>query len=55
MLAVIAAILFAVAFILHVVGHSDAKLVWDFVYAGLVFIALALAFGSWAPWVRPRP
>lgn len=55
MLAAVAALLLAVAFILHVVGHADAKLVTDFVLAGLVFIALALAFGSWAPWVRPRP
>lgn len=55
MLAVIAALLFAVAWILHLVGHADAKLVTDFVLGGFVFIALALAFGSWAPWVRPRP
>jgi hypothetical protein len=56
MLAIAAAICFIVALVIHVAGvHDAARLVTDFGLAGLALIALALVFGGWAPWVRPRP
>ena len=52
MWAVIAAIAFALALILHLVGHGAAKYVEDFWLAGLIFISLHLAFGWNVLWGR---
>ena len=49
MLALIAAICFAVALILHLVG-GHAGLVTDFALGGLLAVALHLAFAVALPW-----
>lgn len=53
MFAIAAAILFAVALILHLVG-GHAGLVLDFELGGLLAVALHLAFAVALPWAR-RP
>ena len=52
MWAVLAAIAFAVALILHLVGHGVAKYVIDFELAGFILIALHLAFPWNFAWAR---
>ena len=54
MLALIAALLFAIAWILHLIGGAG-KLVEDFWLGGLIFVALHMAFGWPWPWRRPAP
>lgn len=52
--AVLAVIAFALALILHLVGHGTAAIVIDVLYAGFLLVALHLATGY--TWVRrPRP
>lgn len=50
MFAVAAVVAFAIAFILHLVGHGTAKYVVDAEILGFLFIACDLAFGPvfWA-------
>lgn len=51
--AVIAAVLFVIALLLHIVGSGAAKYVEDFALAGLVFVAISLAcWGLSGPWTR---
>ena len=52
MFAVIAVVAFAVALILHLTG-GHAALVLDFTLAGLVCVAVHLAFAVAVPWKRP--
>ena len=55
MLAVVAVIAFAIGLILHLVGGGAAKYVLDFELAGLIFVALHLAFGGRVyGWAGPR-
>jgi hypothetical protein len=56
MFAFLASLVFAVALILHLIGHGTAPLVTDFVLAGFLCVALHLAgFGERVVgWVR-RP
>jgi hypothetical protein len=51
MFAIAAVIAFAVAFILHVFGHGDGKIVTDAVILGLLFVAAHLVWGIY-PWRR---
>ncbi len=46
MLAFLAALSLALALVLHILGHGSAALVLDFTLAGLLCIALHLAFGD---------
>jgi hypothetical protein len=47
--AVLAVIAFAVALILHLIGHGTADLATDLLWAGFLLVALHLATGwSWA-------
>lgn len=52
MFAVAAAVCFALAFVLHVVAHNDAKIVTDAEILGWLFIAAHLAWGLPVPWGR---
>jgi hypothetical protein len=49
--ALVAALAFALALILHIIGHSAAKLVLDFELIGFLCVALHLAFGG-GLWMR---
>ena len=51
-LAFVAALLFLIAFVLH--AASKPHFVEDFWLAGLCFLALYFAFGSYLPWGRRR-
>lgn len=53
MLALIAALLFAIALIVHLIG-THADLVLDFLIGGALAVALHLAFAVALPWAR-RP
>ena len=55
MFAVLAAIGFAIALILHLIGGSAAAHVTDFEIAGLLCIALHLVFGPVIPVTVRRP
>lgn len=55
MAAVLAVIAFALALLLHLIGHGVAKLVLDFELAGLLLLAVHLAFGWALPWARRTP
>lgn len=55
MFAVLAVISFALALILHLVGHGAAKYVIDFELAGFILVAAHLAFGWGVPWTRRQP
>jgi hypothetical protein len=51
--AVIAAVCFTLALILHLVGGGAGKYVIDFELAGLILVAVSLAcWGIAGPWVR---
>ena len=51
--AVIAAVLFVIALLLHIVGGNSGKYVEDFWLAGFIFMAISLAcWGLSSPWVR---
>jgi hypothetical protein len=52
MFALAAVVTFAVALILRMVGADTGKL--DLLILGLLFVALHLLTGAWAPWGR-RP
>lgn len=54
MIAFIAALCFAVALVVHLIGgHADV--VYDFLIGGALAVALHLAFGIGWPWVRRTP
>ena len=50
--AIAAVIAFAIAFILHVFAHNDAKIVLDAEILGWLFLACALIWDV-RPWRRP--
>jgi len=52
MFAVLAVIAFAVALILHLIGHGTAAIVTDLVLAGFILVSLHLALGWAPPWAR---
>jgi len=51
--AVLAVVAFAIAFILRVVAHNDARIVTDALILGFLLIAAHLAWGVSVPWRRP--
>jgi hypothetical protein len=55
MFAVAAAVLFAVALVLHLVGGSAGAHVTDFELAGLLCVALHLCFGTTGSLTFRRP
>ena len=55
MFAVAAVIAFGLAFILHVVAHTDSRIVTDAEILGWLFIAAHLAWGIAVPWFRRNP
>jgi hypothetical protein len=55
MFAVGAVIAFALALILHLVGHGAAKFVIDFELIGFILISLQMVFGWGIPWTRRNP
>lgn len=55
MFAILAAIAFAIALILNLVGGHAGKFVLDFALAGGICVACHLVWGGWRPWERPHP
>ena len=52
MLAFLAAVAFALALVLHLIGHGAGSLVTDFVLGGLLCLSLDLAFRWPVPFGR---
>lgn len=55
MAAVFAVVAFAIALILHLVGHGAGEFILDFELAGFILVALHMAFGWGVPWHRTPP
>lgn len=54
MIAILAVVAFALALILHLIGHGAAHYVTDFALGGLLLVALHLALAG-PVWVLRRP
>ncbi len=55
MLAVLAALAFALGLVFNIVGHGTRFLVWDMLLGGLFLLTLHFIADGWPAWPRSRP